>query len=109
MAKAAAGMLPTRAETAEMKRVAEQLESENPRWIVIFGEYSREFVAFPRFPVPSGTVVAARYPAAVPGRMRAIEARHAMPAPDPVRPGQPPAATPRGDHRARHPDREESP
>ena len=64
----------TPGDAAEMKRVAERLESDNPRWIVLFGDYSREFVAFPRFAAPRGTVVAARYPGALPARMRAVEA-----------------------------------
>lgn len=64
-----------RGDVAEMKREAERLESDNPLWIVVFGDYSREFVAFPRFPVPQGTVVAARYPAAMPAKMRAVEGR----------------------------------
>jgi hypothetical protein len=62
------------AEKAEdMRRIAEKLEAENPQWIVLFGVYSQQFVAFPRFSVPSGTIVAARYPGAMPDRMRAVE------------------------------------
>ena len=60
-------------DVAEMKRVAERLEEDHPRWIVLFDDYSREFVAFPRFAAPWGTVVAARYPGALPVRMRAAE------------------------------------
>jgi hypothetical protein len=56
-----------------MKRMAEQLESENPWWIVLYGVSSREFVAFPRFKVPKGTVLAACHPGALPPRMRQIE------------------------------------
>lgn len=62
-------------DVAEMKRVAQRLEKENPRWIVLFGDYSRQFVAFPRFPTPMGTIVAARYPDALPAWMRAVESR----------------------------------
>ena len=57
----------------EMLRTAEKLETDNPLWIVVFGVYSRQFIAFPRFNVPIGTIAAARYPAALPGRMRRIE------------------------------------
>lgn len=60
-------------DVAEMKRVAERLEKDHPRWIVLFGDYSREFVAFPRFTAPRGTVAAARYPGALPARLRAVE------------------------------------
>jgi hypothetical protein len=60
---------------AEMKRLAQRLESDNPLWIVVFGVFTREFVAFPRFDAPRGTLVTATYPAALPPRMRAIEAQ----------------------------------
>lgn len=59
--------------TEEMRREAERLERDNPRWIILFGIYTRELVAFPRFPVPRGTIVAARHPDALPARLRAVE------------------------------------
>jgi hypothetical protein len=59
--------------TEEMRQEAERLERDNPRWIILFGIYTRELVAFPRFPVPRGTIVAARHPDALPARMRAVE------------------------------------
>jgi len=64
-----------RAGAAEMRRIAGRMEEDNPSWIVVFGVYSRQFVAFPRFSAPSGTVLSALYPDALPPRMRAIEAR----------------------------------
>ncbi len=60
-------------DVGEMRRIAKQLESDNPLWIVMFGVYSREFVAFARFEAPSGTIITARYPAALPSRMREVE------------------------------------
>ena len=60
-------------DNSEMRRIAEQLESNNPLWIVVFGVYSREFVAFARFDAPNGTIITARYPAALPGKMREVE------------------------------------
>jgi hypothetical protein len=51
--------------------MAGELESENPLWIVIFGVYTRQFVAFPRF--PGGKMTVAWYPAALAARMREIE------------------------------------
>jgi hypothetical protein len=62
-----------RGEAAEMRRIAGQLEEDNPSWIVVFGVYTRQFIAFPRFDSPRGTVVTASYPAALPPRMRAVE------------------------------------
>jgi hypothetical protein len=69
----------TQDETLGMLRIAENLESENPLWIVIFGIYSREFVAFPRFNAPAGTMAVARYPGALKERMRRIECAMRMP------------------------------
>jgi hypothetical protein len=57
----------------DMTRVARQLEAENPLWIVVFGIYTRQFVGFPRFDVPSETMAVAHYPAALASRMRDIE------------------------------------
>jgi len=67
--------VPRRPDLAEMKQAARRLEADNPRWIVLFGDYSRQFVAFPRFDVPTGTVLSALYPDALPPRMRRIEAK----------------------------------
>ncbi len=54
---------------------ARELERDNPEWIVIFGVYTKQFVAFPRFPAPPHTIVVARYPGALPTRMREVERR----------------------------------
>jgi len=53
--------------------VAEQTERENPAWIVIWGTFTKQFVCFPRFDAPPGTVLVARYPGALPSRMRKVE------------------------------------
>jgi len=57
------------------RETARRLEHDNPGWIVVFGVYTRQFVAFPRFPAPPRTIVAAVYPVALPGRMREVESR----------------------------------
>jgi hypothetical protein len=57
----------------KMRDIAERLEADNPLWMVMFGVYSRQFVAFARFDSPSGHVLSAHYPAALPDRMRAVE------------------------------------
>jgi len=61
--------------SAEMRQIAAELEAENPLWIVLYGAYSRQFVAFPRFPAPPRTFLTALYPSSLPGRMRGVEAR----------------------------------
>ena len=55
------------------REAAERTERENPGWIVVFGVFTKEFVCFPRFPAPAGTIVTALYPDAIPPRMRTIE------------------------------------
>jgi hypothetical protein len=63
----------TRSDEREARTIAAWLESQHPQWMVIFGAYSQEFVCFPRFSAPSGTIVADRYPPAALDRMRGIE------------------------------------
>ncbi len=58
------------------REVAERTERENPGWIVVFGVFTKEFVCFPKFPAPAGTIVTALYPDAIPPRMRMIERAH---------------------------------
>lgn len=53
--------------------IAGQLEQANPQWIVIFGVFTKEFVGFPRFSAPPGSMVAALHPEAMSARMRAAE------------------------------------
>lgn len=55
------------------REAAERTEHENPGWIVVFGVFTKEFVCFPKFPAPAGTIVTALYPDAIPPRMRMIE------------------------------------
>ncbi len=57
----------------EFRDIAQQIEQDNPRWIIVSGVYARQFVGFPRFPAPLGTEVVALYPAAMSGRMRKTE------------------------------------
>jgi hypothetical protein len=58
------------------REAAERTERENPGWIVVFGVFTKEFVCFPKFPAPAGTIVTALYPDAIPPRMRMIERAH---------------------------------
>jgi len=55
------------------REAAERTERENPGWIVLFGVFTKEFVCFPRFPAPAGTIVTSHYPDAIRPRMRMIE------------------------------------
>jgi hypothetical protein len=59
----------------DMRLIAERLEFENPGWLIMYGVYSRQFVAFPRFRALRRTVVTAIYPSALPGRLRQAESQ----------------------------------
>lgn len=50
-------------------QTAEQIERDHPRWMVIYGFHSREYVAFPLFSAPPGTILAAHYAPALIERM----------------------------------------
>jgi hypothetical protein len=56
--------------------VAERLEADNPDWMVVYGSYSREFVAFPVYPdAPDNCYCSAKDPGALDGRIRETERR----------------------------------
>lgn len=55
------------------REIAEELEQRHPRWIVIFGTFTREFICLPRFAVPPGLKVTAIYPEAAADRMSRME------------------------------------
>jgi hypothetical protein len=58
-------------------RVAERLEEDNPDWVIIYGSYSREFVAFPVYPdAPDNCYCSAKDPTALGSHIRDTERRH---------------------------------
>jgi hypothetical protein len=63
----------THADDDTARRIAEQLERAHPKWIVVFGAFTREFVCFPLFQVPPGLRIVAMYPRAAEERMSAVE------------------------------------
>jgi hypothetical protein len=54
---------------------AREIEQRQPGWIVVYGIYSKEYVAFPLFPAPPGTILTAAYPPALITRMQRAEQR----------------------------------
>lgn len=54
----------------ECREIAHQIEEKSPGWLVVWGVYTRQFVAFPLFDAPRGTILTARYPDALVGRLR---------------------------------------
>ena len=58
-------------------QVAERLEVDNPDWVIMYGVYSREFVAFPVYPdAPDNCYCSAKDPAALDDHIRETERRH---------------------------------
>jgi hypothetical protein len=62
-----------RAEDDAGREIANELEQQHLRWIVIYGTFTREFICLPRFAVPPGLKVVALYPEAAADRMSKME------------------------------------
>ncbi len=55
------------------RQTAQQIQRDHPRWMVVYGAYTREYVAFPLFPAPAGTILASHYPPALIEHIRATD------------------------------------
>jgi hypothetical protein len=62
-------------ETEANQETARQIQLQHPGWMVLWGVYSRQYVAFPLFAAPAGTILAAGYPPALAPRMAEVERR----------------------------------
>lgn len=58
------------ADDDEFREIARQVQDKSPGWMVLWGVYTRQFVAFPLFAAPSGTIITAAYPDALAGRLK---------------------------------------
>ncbi len=59
--------------TDDHQQAAREIEQQQPDWMVLYGTYSHEYVAFPLFPAPPGTILTAAYPPALIARMQYTE------------------------------------
>lgn len=57
-------------------QAAERLQDENPQWLVLYGSWTRELVAFALFGAPPGTWVAAKDAETLVRRMRQTERQY---------------------------------
>jgi hypothetical protein len=57
------------------RAVAEDIQRQRPDWLVLWGVYSKRFVAFPLFTVRQRVVVIAHYPDALLARLDEVERR----------------------------------
>ena len=58
---------------ATAREAAHAIEQQPPGWMVLYGLYSHQFVAFPLFPAPRGTILTAAYPPALITRIQQAE------------------------------------
>jgi hypothetical protein len=57
------------------RQKAKEIEQQQPGWMVLYGSYTKEYVAFPLFRAPPGTILTANYPPALITRMQQTERR----------------------------------
>jgi hypothetical protein len=57
----------------EAREHVRRLEAAHPCWLIFYGSYSRQFIAYPLFPAPARTVLIETGPQAIERRMRHIE------------------------------------
>jgi hypothetical protein len=81
----------TAASDEQPRQAARRIEDDRPGWMVVFGTYTRQYVAFPLFDAPPGTVLADRNPDTLTRQMRAAERRYRKPG---QAPGHLPASGP---------------
>jgi hypothetical protein len=62
----------------DQRELAARIERFFPRWMVMWGAYSRQFWAYPRFRVPRGTIAHAAKPDDLACMMREIQRSAAM-------------------------------
>jgi hypothetical protein len=57
----------------ECRAVANEIQRKRPGWLVIWGVYTRCFMAYPLFPVRERVIIIANYPQALIQRMDEAE------------------------------------
>jgi hypothetical protein len=57
----------------QRREIAVQLQRDHPNWLVLWGSFTHEYVAFPRFKTAPGTVLHNKDPDRLANRMRQIE------------------------------------
>jgi hypothetical protein len=57
------------------RAIAEEIDRDRPGWLVLWGCYSRQFVAFPLFRMRRRLIVYAGFPDALVARMDEVERR----------------------------------
>jgi hypothetical protein len=68
------------------RTAAAQLQHEHQHWLVLWGCYTRTYIAFPLFAAPSGTILTAAAPAELAVKMRRQERSAGVRVPPPSPP-----------------------
>ncbi len=55
------------------RETATRIEQDYPLWLVMWGAYSEEYWAYPRFDAPRGTILHSRDPNSLASEMRAMQ------------------------------------
>jgi hypothetical protein len=55
--------------------IAEGIQQQRPGWLVTWGRYTNQFVAYPLFSIRRRVIVTAYYPSALTARMDEVEQR----------------------------------
>jgi hypothetical protein len=71
------------AQEEESRAVATQIQRQRPGWMIVYGCYSRRFVAFPLFAMRRRMIVVAAYPDALVARLDDTERRWRLREPAP--------------------------
>ncbi len=58
---------------AEHRKMAQAIEHRHPNWLVMWGSYTRQYVAFPLFHAPAGMMICSAEPKALCHRMSYAE------------------------------------
>ena len=66
------------ADDDEHRETAARIDRDSPAWLVLWGSYTRQFIAFPLFPSPPGTFITAYYPDALIARMHRASQQHGI-------------------------------
>lgn len=88
------------------RAAAARLQRDHRNWLVLWGCYTHNYVAFPLFPAPRGTILTAATPGEMTAKMRRAErvagvrAPSQPAAPEPYTPSAPPYVPPQ-DRRGR--------
>jgi hypothetical protein len=67
--------IPASTDDDESRDIAARIGRDFPDWLVLWGTYTRQFVAFPLFRAPPGAFVTAHRPGALTARIRDTELR----------------------------------